>query len=83
VFEFTLPNFDWFFMPLNMLTFLTLSVIAITLVVIYFGRHISGGTKLGGLALVSYFMFFSLLGPLWLARAVWDTALARDTGWLT
>ena len=83
VFNFSLPSLDWFFMPLDMLTFLSLTVISITLVVIYFGKRIGGNVKLGGLALVSYLMFFSLLGPLWLMRAAWDTALARDTGWLT
>ena len=77
------PSLDWFFLPLNTLTFLSLSVIVITLVVIYYGKRMGGGVKLGTVALVSYFMMFSLLGPVWLMRAVWDTALARDTGWLT
>jgi cellulose synthase/poly-beta-1,6-N-acetylglucosamine synthase-like glycosyltransferase len=77
-----LPTFDWFYMDTSMVTFLVFTVLGLTLVAILIGARLAQ-TRLPVHSYVSYFAFFGFIAPLWLVRAIWDTVLAKDTGWLT
>jgi len=76
------PHFELFYIDTSMLTFLVAIVIGLTLVAVLIGGRIAQ-TKLSASSLVLYFACFGFVAPLWLGRAVWDMALARETGWLT
>lgn len=79
-----LPSFDniqFLYININVMTMLAAVVLCITVVAISLGQRIAH-TKLTALSFVSYFLLFGFLAPLWLARAAWDTVLARDRGWL-
>lgn len=78
----SLPTFDWFFLNTSMLTFLICATLALMLVSILIGSRIAEN-RLSVYSVASYFLLFGFVAPLWLARALFDAALARETGWLT
>jgi cellulose synthase/poly-beta-1,6-N-acetylglucosamine synthase-like glycosyltransferase len=78
----SLPRFEWFYMDTSMTTVLVFTVLALTLVAIFIGKQIAQ-TKLPLHSLISYFALFGFIAPVWLARAIWDTARSKETGWLT
>lgn len=81
-FGFQLPSFELFYFDISTLTFLVVSVTGLTLVAILIGSRIAQ-TRLPARSIIFYFACFGFVAPLWLARAVWDVALSRETGWLT
>ncbi len=74
-------HLQWFYVSTNMLTFLVIAILCTTLVALILGQRIAG-TRLSIVSYISYFALFGLVAPLWLARAVWDTVLSRERGWL-
>ncbi len=74
------PQLDWFFLNTATMTFVIAAVLLLTLVAIYIGNQIAK-TRLSFKALAAYFAFFGLLAPLWLIRAAWGAALARESAW--
>src|SRR3990167_7089031 len=75
-----LPHIDWFFLNVGMMTFVIAAVLLLTLVAIWIGSDIAK-TRLTPKAFFAYFAFFGLLAPLWLIRAAWGAALARESAW--
>ena len=75
-----LPTIDLFFLNIGMMSFVIAAVISLTLVAIWIGGTIAK-TRLGPKAFFAYFAFFGLLAPLWLIRAAWGAALARESAW--
>ncbi len=75
-----LPKLDWFFLNTGMMTFVIAAVISLTLVAIVIGNRIAD-VRLTPKAFVAYFAFFGLLAPLWLIRAAWGAALAKESAW--
>lgn len=78
--SFSLPELDWFYINTSMMTFLIIIVFSFTLTAIFLGKRISG-TKIDLLSYISYFALFGFIAPIWLARAVWGAALARQSKW--
>ncbi len=74
------PHIDWFFLNIGMMSFVIAAVIALTLVAIWIGSGIAK-TRLTPKAFLAYFALFGLLAPLWLIRAAWGAALARESAW--
>ena len=75
-----LPHIDWFFLNVGMMSFVVAAVLLLTLVAIWIGSDIAK-TRLTPKAFFAYFAFFGLLAPLWLIRAAWGAALARESAW--
>src|SRR3989344_5309866 len=68
-----LPNaahLNWYYLDTNMLSFVIIAVLLMTLVAIFLGRRISD-PRLSPKFFFAYFAFFGLIAPLWLARAAW------------
>ena len=78
--HFSIPTFDWFFLDTSMLNFLIIATLALTVAFIFIGRAISR-ERFGVPTLVSYILLYGFLAPLWLFKAVWGAALARETTW--
>lgn len=74
------PKLDWFFLNVGMMSFVVVAVLVLTLVAIWIGSTIAK-TRLGPKAFFAYFAFFGLIAPLWLIRAAWGAALARESAW--
>lgn len=75
-----MPEVTWFYVNTDMMMFVVAAVLAMTLVAIFLGSRIAQ-TRLSLKAFASYFMFFGLIAPLWLARAAWGAVLARESVW--
>ncbi len=71
---------SWFYLNTDMMLFVVAAVLSLTLVAIVLGNKIAGG-RITPKALFAYFAFFGLLAPLWLIRAAWGAALARESAW--
>lgn len=74
------PELTWFYINTGMLTFLIVATFVMTLIAIILGSKIAEA-RLSFKAFVVYFAFFGLLAPVWLARAAWGAALARESVW--
>lgn len=73
-------HFEWFFLNTSMMLFLTVAVFLMTLTAIVLGARIAGD-RLQSKSLIIYFALFGFVAPLWLMRAVWNTARARESVW--
>ena len=75
-------HLEWFYLNTSMLSFLVIIVMILTTIAILLGKRMAH-TELSVISLVSYFVLFGMIAPLWLARATWDTIRSQERGWLT
>lgn len=73
-------HLSWYYLDTNMMLFVIVAVFSMTFVAVLLGSKIAG-SKLTPLSFAAYFALFGLLAPLWLARAAFETALARKHTW--
>lgn len=78
--KFSMPAFDWFYFDTSMLSFLIIATLGLTTVFIVMGKNISG-ERFGVPTIASYIFLYGFLAPLWLFRALWGAALARQSSW--
>jgi len=71
---------DWFYVNTSMMLFVILAVLCGTLLAIVLGKRIAE-TEIGVKSLVAYFALFGFIAPVWLFRAAWGAALARESKW--
>lgn len=75
-----LEHFSWFYLNTSMLTFLVLITVGMTFTAILIGRRIAGA-DFGIGTLLSYFMLYGFIAPMWLARAAWGTLRSKEAVW--
>jgi hypothetical protein len=78
--HFSWGHFSWFYINTSTLTFLIIATVAMTFTAILLGRRIAGA-HFGIGTLVSYFMLYGFVAPLWLARAAWGAILSKEAVW--
>jgi len=71
---------SWFYINTNMMLFIILVVLAGTLTAIVLGKRIAD-TEVTLKAMACYFALFGFVAPVWLLRAAWGAALARESKW--
>ncbi len=76
----SLEHLSWFYLNTSMLTFLIIITVGMTFIAILIGRKIAGA-HFGLGTLLSYFMLYGFIAPLWLARAAWGTLWSKETVW--
>jgi biofilm PGA synthesis N-glycosyltransferase PgaC len=75
-------HLNWFYVNTSTMFFLILVVLCGTLVAVVLGQRIALNKQDITLkALLSYFALFGLIAPVWLLRAAWGAALARESKW--
>lgn len=74
------PKVDWFFLNTDMMVFIIAAVMSLTIVAIILGSRIAD-VRITLKSYFAYFAFFGFLAPLWLIRAAWGAALARESAW--
>lgn len=81
--NFSVPSlsFDWFFINTTSVLFITVLLYGFILVSLTIGSKITRGKKYPSLSFVWYFTFFSILAPLWIFRALFNTITGRKTAW--
>lgn len=75
------PQFDWFYLPITGLFLLGIIGVAIVVVTLYIGKHISGTKRSIALDLAWYIAFYSFIAPLWLLRSTRDVILGYNRAW--
>jgi cellulose synthase/poly-beta-1,6-N-acetylglucosamine synthase-like glycosyltransferase len=70
----------WFYVNTSMMLFVVIAVLIGTLIAIVLGRRIAD-TEVTLKAMVMYFALFGFVAPVWLMRAAWGAALARESKW--
>lgn len=76
----SLDHLSWFYLNTSMLSFLIIITVSLTFTAILLGRRIAGAT-FGIGTLLSYFMLYGFVAPLWLAKAAWGTLWSKEAVW--
>ncbi len=80
-FAFSLPSFDWFYVPVTGIFALGIVGIAVVTTTMYIGKRISGSTKPIARDIVWYLVIYSLIAPFWLFRSTAHVALGVRNAW--
>jgi len=73
-------HLSWYYLDTNMMLFVIAAVFSMTLVAIILGNRIARH-RLTPLSFAAYFALFGFIAPMWLARAAFETVLARKHTW--
>jgi len=74
-------NFDSFFINTKMSLFLVALVYMVVLFAMMFGRRMSDGKWKFSIEMLFFFPIFSILAPLWIMRAIWNTIFSKVPVW--
>ncbi len=78
----TPEHLNWFYINTSTMSFLIAIIVCGTLMAVMLGQRIALNKQDITLkALFSYFALFGLIAPVWLFRAAWGAALARESKW--
>lgn len=77
----SMPSFDWFFLPAGTVTFLTLTAVMLSIVILYNALKLAEGKARFSKGVLLYLTVYVFIVPLWLARAIASTALGKDITW--
>ncbi|MEN9390139.1 MAG: hypothetical protein RLZZ283_239 [Candidatus Parcubacteria bacterium] len=80
-FMFSMPSFDWFYIPITEILVLALVGVSIIFVTMLIGKRISGVPGTMGAGLLWYLTLYSLVSPIWLFRSVRDVAFGYSRSW--
>jgi cellulose synthase/poly-beta-1,6-N-acetylglucosamine synthase-like glycosyltransferase len=76
-----IPNFDPFFINTKSILFLAILIYGLVIFSMMFGRKMSRGKWSFSLQMFYFFPIFTLLSPLWLFKAAYNTILSRKPAW--
>jgi len=79
--DFSMPSFDWYFINTGVVSLLAVGTLALTLVIIYLSIKLADGKFRLDRSVFYYLAFYSLIVPLWLTKAVFDTIFRRKVTW--
>ena len=71
---------SWFYLDTSTLTFLIITTVCMTFTAILIGRRVAGA-NFGIGTLISYFMLYGFVAPMWLALAAWGALTSKEAVW--
>lgn len=74
-------EFDWFFFDTNITFFITAMLSVMTILLILLGKKLAEGKSNISLDLFYFLLFYPILAPFWLTRALYNTVASRKTSW--
>jgi len=74
-------KFDWFFVSTHSVLFIAILMYLLIITSILLGTSISEGKMRLSWRVVPYIVIYSLLAPLWVLRAIFNTVARRETAW--
>ncbi len=80
-FNSSIKNFDPFFINTQSLFFIGITLYLLVVLSIIIGRKISEGKWNFSFNIFYFFIIFSIVGPFWLLKAVFNTILSRKPAW--
>lgn len=76
-----LPHFDWFFWDTNQVAIIILALSFSALIIVLAGQRLAEGHIKPHSGLVYFFLFYGLLAPLWVFKAVFNVVFSRKSTW--
>ncbi len=77
----SLPPFDWFFLNTGIVSFLTLSAVMLTFVILYLSVKLADGRFKLTRGIFYYLIIYIFIVPLWLTKALVNTIFKRQISW--
>jgi peptidoglycan-N-acetylglucosamine deacetylase len=75
------PSFDWFFLWSDASSAILPFIVVTSFIIILAGKKISGEKVRPSWDMLIFFPVYAFIVPFWMIKAVWNTALAKDTPW--
>ncbi|MFH0804560.1 MAG: glycosyltransferase [Candidatus Zambryskibacteria bacterium] len=74
-------NFDFFYVDTSVIVFVAIIAVFGTLVIIATSRKLAEEKNKFGLDSLFFLMFYTLLAPFWMSRAIYNTVFSKETKW--
>ncbi len=74
-------HLNWFFLNTNPIGIISAILLLLSLSTILAGKYIGEKTALPSRDIIYFILFYGILSPFWLIKAIWNTALSRKTSW--
>ena len=81
MFEWSWPNFNWFYMHTTPIFFGGMVALVIVFTIIFIGSKLSKGNKPKITDLACYTLLYSFIAPFWIIRSVANLALSKQASW--
>jgi cellulose synthase/poly-beta-1,6-N-acetylglucosamine synthase-like glycosyltransferase len=75
------PSFDWYFINTGVMPIITITALALTLLILYFSLKLADGKFKFSKGLFYYLFFYAFLTPLWLTQSIFKTIFRREISW--
>lgn len=75
------PHFSFFFVDVHPMTLVLVVLYVLLITTILIGQKMRKGRPIPGLSIAYFIIVFSIMSPLWLLRATYNTVAARETAW--
>ena len=73
--------FSWFFVPTHAVFLITIVLYAFVFISLMIGSKMATGKWKPSFAMIWYIAIYSVIAPLWIMRAVYNTVAGRETAW--
>jgi len=74
-------NLEWFYIQTNIITFVTILSLTLTVILILLGRKLSEGKIKFKMDLLYFFIIYPFIAPVWLAKSVYNIIISKKTVW--
>jgi len=74
-------NFDLFYVNTDIIVFVSIIAILGTIFIITTSRSLAEEKNMFGLDSIFFLMFYTMLAPLWMTRAIYNVVFAKNTKW--
>ena len=79
--EFHFPTFDWYFINTGVLSIIVITALSLTLLILYLSLRLAEGKFRLSRGLFYYLFLYTFMVPLWLTKALFDSAFRRKVSW--
>lgn len=79
--KFSLPSFDWYFINTGVLPIIVVTAVGLTLLILFLSLRLADGKFKFHRGILYYLFLYTFLVPLWLLKALFDTAFRRKVSW--
>ena len=73
--------FSWFFVPTHAIFLITIVLYSFVFISLMIGSKMATGKWKPSFAMIWYIAIYSVIAPLWIMRAVYNTVAGRETAW--
>lgn len=80
-YNFSFPTFDWYFINTGTLSFLIITAVAMTLLILFLSIRLADGRFKLSRGIFYYLFLYTFMVPLWLSKALFDTVFKRKVSW--